>query len=188
MDRGTWRRIRLIPFESKFVNLGDKEIGQPNVFLKDMNLNAKLKKWRIPFFSRLVHIYLTQYAVSDNGTLEPAPEIVMSESKKYRDTFDTLNKFCQERCRIDPGSDEDTSVSDVWKAYRYWHESVGGSGKKLSQVEFLKRFNEEYYQGQPKQGKMYSGLQVFNTEEDVAEYDNGKNLAESDNQCESNNK
>jgi P4 family phage/plasmid primase-like protien len=188
MDRGTWRRIRLIPFESKFVNPGDKEIGQPNVFLKDMNLNAKLKKWRIPFFSRLVHIYLTQYAVSDNGTLEPAPEIVMSESKKYRDTFDTLNKFCQERCRIDPGSDEDTSVSDVWKAYRYWHESVGGSGKKLSQVEFLKRFNEEYYQGQPKQGKMYSGLQVFNTEEDVAEYDNGKNLAESDNQCESNNK
>jgi len=174
MDRGTWRRIRLIPFESKFVNPGDKEIGQPNVFLKDMNLNAKLKKWRIPFFSRLVHIYLTQYAVSDNGTLEPAPEIVMSESRKYRDTFDSLNKFCQERCRIDPTSDEEASVSDVWKAYRYWHEAVGGSGKKLSQVEFLKRFNEEYYQGQPKQGKMYGGLFVFNTEEDLTSYDNEK--------------
>ena len=174
MDRGTWRRIRLIPFESKFVNPGDKEIGQPNVFLKDMNLNAKLKKWRIPFFSRLVHIYLTQYAVSDNGTLEPAPEIVMSESRKYRDTFDSLNKFCQERCRIDPTSDEAATVSDVWKSYRYWHEAVGGSGKKLSQVEFLKRFNEEYYQGQPKQGKHYPGLFVFNTEEEVTSHDNEK--------------
>jgi len=171
MDRGTWRRIRLIPFESKFVNPGDKEIGQPNVFPKDMNLNAKLKKWRIPFFSRLVHIYLTQYAVSDNGTLEPAPEIVMSESRKYRDTFDSLNKFCQERCRIDPTSDAEATVSDVWKSYRYWHEAVGGSGKKLSQVEFLKRFNEEYYQGQPKQGKNYPGLFVFNTEEEVSSYD-----------------
>ena len=171
MDRGTWRRIRLIPFESKFVNPGDKEIGKPNVFLKDMNLNAKLKKWRIPFFSRLVHIYLTQYAVSDNGTLEPAPEIVMSESRKYRDTFDSLNKFCQERCRIDPTSDDAATVSDVWKSYRYWHEAVGGSGKKLSQVEFLKRFNEEYYQGQPKQDKHYPGLFVFNTEEDVNSYD-----------------
>ena len=171
MDRGTWRRIRLIPFESKFVNPGDKEIGQPNVFPKDMNLNAKLKKWRIPFFSRLVHIYLTQYAVSDNGTLEPAPEIVMSESRKYRDTFDSLNKFCQERCRIDATSDEAATVSDVWKSYRYWHEAVGGSGKKLSQVEFLKRFNEEYYQGQPKQGKNYPGLFVFNTEEEVTEHD-----------------
>jgi len=174
MDRGTWRRIRLIPFESKFVNPGDKEIGQPNVFLKDMNLNAKLKRWRIPFFSRLVHIYLTQYAISDNGTLEPAPEIVMSESRKYRDTFDSLNKFCQERCRIDPTSDADASVSDVWKSYRYWHEAVGGSGKKLSQVEFLKRFNEEFYQGQPKQGKIYTGLSVFNSEEEVTEHDNSR--------------
>ena len=179
MDRGTWRRIRLIPFESKFVNPGDKEIGQPNVFPKDMNLNAKLKKWRIPFFSRLVHIYLTQYAVSDNGTLEPAPEIVMSESRKYRDTFDSLNKFCQERCRIDPTSDADATVSDVWKSYRYWHEAVGGSGKKLSQVEFLKRFNEEYYQGQPKQGKNYPGLFVFNTEEEVSSHDSERAEASS---------
>lgn len=177
MDRGTWRRIRLIPFESKFVNPGDKELGQPNVFLKDMNLNAKLKKWRIPFFSRLVHIYLTQYAVSDNGTLEPAPDIVTSESRKYRDTFDSLNKFCQERCRIDKDSDEHATVSDVWRAYRYWHEAVGGSGKKLSQVEFTKRFNEEYYQGQPKQGKQYNGLFVFNTEEDVETYEENKRQA-----------
>jgi P4 family phage/plasmid primase-like protien len=177
MDRGTWRRIRLIPFESKFVNPGDKELGQPNVFPKDMNLNSKLKKWRIPFFSKLVHIYLTQYAVNDNGTLEPAPEIVTSESRKYRDTFDSLNKFCQERCRIDKDSDEQASVSDVWRAYRYWHEAVGGGNKKLAQVEFMKRFNEEFYQGQPKQAKFYNGLFVFNTEEDVAAYDEDRNGA-----------
>ena len=114
---------------------------------------------------------MTQYAVNDNGTLEPAPEIVTSESRKYRDTFDSLNKFCQERCRIDKDSDEQSSVSDVWRAYRYWHEAVGGGNKKLAQVEFMKRFNEEFYQGQPKQGKFYNGLFVFNTEEDVASYD-----------------
>lgn len=175
MDRGTWRRIRLIPFVSKFVNPGDKEIGKPNVFLKDMNLNAKLRKWRIPFFSRLVHIYLTQYAVSDNGTLEPAPEIVTSESNKYKDTFDSLNKFCRERCRIDPTSDEHCTVTDVWRAYKYWHESVGGGNKKLSQVEFKKRFDEDFYQGVPHQGKNYNGVFVFNTEEDVAAYDEERN-------------
>jgi hypothetical protein len=171
MDRGTWRRIRLIPFESKFVNPGDKELGQTNVFPKDMNLNSKLKKWRIPFFSKLVHIYLTQYAVNDNGTLEPAPEIVMSESRKYRDTFDTLNKFWLERCRDEKDSTEIATVSDVWRAYRYWHEAVGGGGKKLSQVEFMKRFNEECVMRQPKGGKNYEGLFVFNTEEDVIAHD-----------------
>jgi hypothetical protein len=35
----------------------------------------------------------------------------------------------------------------------------------------MKRFNEEFSQGQPKQGKFYNGLFVFNTEEDVVAYD-----------------
>lgn len=174
MDRGTWRRVRLIPFESKFVNPGDKEIGQPNVFLKDMNLNAKLKKWRIPFFSRLVHIYLTQYAVSDNGTLEPAPEVVMKESQNYREAFDSYAKFRYSRMRVDRDSDEQSTLNDVWRSYRYWQEAVGGVGKKLTQAELQRRLEDEF--GKPSQGKFYSGLIVFNTEEDVEQYDEQKRL------------
>jgi hypothetical protein len=52
---------------------------------------------------------------------------------------------------------------------------VGGGGKKLAQVEFIKRFSEEYYGGQPKGGKIYDGLFVFNTEEDVVSYDEMRN-------------
>jgi len=173
MDRGTWRRVRLIPFESKFVNPGDKELGQPNVFPKDMNLNSKLKKWRIPFFSRLVHIYLTQYAVSDNGTLEPAPEIVMNESLKYREAFDSYAKFRYGRIRVDRDSDEQCSIADIWRSYRYWNEAVGGgAGKKLSQTELVKRLEDEF--GKASQGKFYTGLCVFNTEEDAEAYDEQK--------------
>jgi len=174
MDRGTWRRVRLIPFESKFVNPGDKEIGQPNVFLKDMNLNAKLKRWRVPFFSRLVHIYLTQYAVSDNGTLEPAPEIVSSESLKYREAFDSYAKFRYGRIRVDRDSDKQCTVTDVWRSYRYWQEAVGGVGKKLTQVELVRRLEDEF--GKATQGKFYTGVFVFNTEEEVEEYDEEKRL------------
>ena len=169
MDRGTWRRVRLIPFESKFVNVGDKELGQPNVFLKDMNLNAKLKRWRIPFFSRLVHIYLTQYAVNDNGTLEPAPEIVSSESLKYREAFDSYAKFRFGRIRVDRDSDKQCSITDVWRSYRYWQEAVGGVGKKLTQVELVRRLEDEF--GKASQGKFYTGVFVFNTEEEVEQYD-----------------
>lgn len=174
MDRGTWRRIRLIPFESKFVSPGDKELGQPNVFLKDMNLNVKLKRWRIPFFSRLVHIYLTEYAVSDNGTLEPAPEIVMKESQNYREAFDSYAKFRYSRMRVDRDSDEQSTLNDVWRSYRYWQEAVGGAGKKLTQAELQRRLEDEF--GKPSQGKYYSGLIVFNTEEDVEQYDEQKKL------------
>ena len=174
MDRGTWRRVRLIPFESKFVNPGDKEIGQPNVFLKDMNLNAKLKRWRVPFFSRLVHIYLTQYAVSDNGTLEPAPEIVSSESLKYREAFDSYAKFRYGRIRVDRDSDKQCTITDVWRSYRYWQEAVGGVGKKLTQAELVRRLEDEF--GKATQGKFYTGVFVFNTEEEIEEYDEEKRL------------
>ena len=175
MDRGTWRRIRLIPFESKFVNPGDKELGQPNVFPKDMNLNAKLKRWRIPFFSLLVHVYLTKYAISDNGTLEPAPEIVMNESLKYRESFDSYAKFRFGRIRVERDSDEQASIADIWRSYRYWQEAVGGVGKKLTQAEVVRRLEDEF--GKPSQGKFYRGLVVFNTEEEVEKYDQDR-LAE----------
>ena len=175
MDRGTWRRVRLIPFESKFVNPGDKELGQPNVFPKDMNLNVKLKRWRESFFALLVHLYITEYAVSDNGTLEPAPEVVMNESLKYRETFDSYAKFRFGRMRIDRDSDEKATLSDIWRAYRYWYEAVGGAGKKLTQAELNRRLEDEF--GKPKESKFYSGLFVFNTEEDAETYDEEKRLA-----------
>ena len=169
MDRGTWRRVRLIPFESKFVNVGDKELGQPNVFLKDMNLNTKLKRWRESFFALLVHIYVTQYAVSDNGTLEPSPEIVMNESLKYREAFDSYAKFRFGRMRVNRDSDEKCTLTDIWRAYRYWYEAVGGAGKKLTQADLNRRLEDEF--GRPKESKYYSGLFVFNTEEDADAYD-----------------
>ena len=174
MDRGTWRRIRLIPFESKFVNPGDKDIGKPNVFPRDMNLNIKLKKWRVPFFSRLVHIYLTQYAVNDNGTLEPAPKIVTSESDKYRESFDSFAKFKGSRIRLDRSSTETTALGNFWRAYKYWLEAVGGVGKKLSQAELVRRLEDEF--SKPPDGKSYTGIFVFNTDEEVEQYDEDQRL------------
>ena len=169
MDRGTWRRIRLIPFESKFVNPGDKELGKPNVFLRDMNLNAKLKRWRIPFFSLLVHIYLTQYAISDNGSLEPAPKIVTSESEKYRESFDSFASFKNARVRQERESESTTNVNDFWRAYKYWVEAVGGVGKKLTQKELVARLESEF--GKPTNGKSYTGIFVFNTDEELETYE-----------------
>ena len=168
MDRGTWRRIRLIPFESKFVNPGDKELGQTNVFPKDMNLNAKLRRWRGPFFSRLVHIYLTQYAISDNGTLEPVPAIVTEKSNMYREGFDSYAQFRRTRIDFDKESDQQASMADIWRAYRYWVESVGGVGKKLTQSEIKARLDEEF--GRPHLDKFYIGVATFNTEEEIEQH------------------
>lgn len=169
MDRGTWRRVRLIPFESKFVSADDRELGQPNVFLKDQNLNSKLKRWRSSFFSLLVHTYITKYAICDNGTLDPAPAVVQSESRSYREQFDSYACFRFGRIRQNKSSDNIVSFEDIWRSYKYWNEEVGGNGKKLDKKELLRRLEDEL--GKPREGKYFTGIFTFDSADAVEEYD-----------------
>jgi P4 family phage/plasmid primase-like protien len=175
MDRGTWRRVRLIPFESKFVSADDRELGQPNVFLKDQNLNSKLKRWRSSFFSLLVHTYVTKYAICDNGTLDPPPAVVQSESRSYREQFDSYACFRFGRIRQNKSSDNLLPFDDIWRAYRRWNEEVGGNGKKLTQKELMQRLEDEF--GKPRENKYFSGVFVFDSAEDLEEYDKQANSA-----------
>jgi P4 family phage/plasmid primase-like protien len=86
MDRGTWRRIRVLNFGSKFVDKSDPELKaeRPNVFLRDNDLDAKLRVWREAWLSLLVHVYETEYLVSG---LEPIPAAVINESNKYKEVL-----------------------------------------------------------------------------------------------------
>lgn len=112
--------------------------------------------------------------MNDNGTLEPAPKIVTSESDKYRETFDSFAKFKGSRIRLDRASTDTTALGNFWRAYKYWLEAVGGVGKKLSQAELVRRLEDEF--GKPTDGKSYTGIFVFNTDEEVEQYDEDQRL------------
>ena len=165
MDRGTWRRVRAVPFESKFVEPNSTEIDpSKNVFPRDNFLDAKLKNWRMAFMSRLVHVYQKEYLT--NG-IEPIPAIVKQESDKYREMFDAFGRFKQARMRTVPG--ECTTFSEVWRIYKNWHEMAGG--KRLTQNELQKRMDDEY--GVPSDKKTYRRIRLFETEEDIEAFDKG---------------
>jgi P4 family phage/plasmid primase-like protien len=169
MDRGTWRRVRATPFESKFVDPdGDegKDISPQNkIFPRDNQLDIKLKRWRSFFFARLVHIYENEYM--KNG-LEPIPAIIKQESEKYREGFDGFGKFKNARIRIESGSE--ARILDIWRAYKNWLEISGsGSGKKLTQLELQKRLEDEF--GVPQDKKTFKRIHVFDSDEDVEEFD-----------------
>jgi P4 family phage/plasmid primase-like protien len=164
MDRGTWRRIRVIPFESKFVAEG--EMGyedlvnkKPNVFPKDVFLDEKLKKWREAMLSLLVHTYEKVYC--KEGLKEPA--IVRQSSLDYKNQFDSFAKFCSERIRKAP--EETTEFNVLTRAYKAWVEFQGGIGKRLNNTELRKRLEEEY--GAPKDGKFFKGIVAFLDEEQM---------------------
>jgi P4 family phage/plasmid primase-like protien len=172
MDRGTWRRIMAVPFESKFVDAESEEgkdiSPEKNIWPKDNFLDMKLKKWRVAFMARLVHVYETQYLKQG---IEPIPAIVKQESENYRSMFDSFGKFKQARLRPEAGSE--ACIKEIWRIYKQWSEIVGSAGgKKLTMMELQKRMDDEY--GAPADKRTYRRVRLFESEEDIEEFEKGE--------------
>lgn len=168
MDRGTWRRVRAVPFESKFIdpNVEDCDLKN-NIYPRDNQLDIKLKKWRTLFMSRLIHIYKTEYLPFGLGTV---PSIVTQESNKYQESFDSVAKFMNARIREIKRGGYESNILDIFREYKNWYESIGGGiGKKLSQTDLYKRLSEKC--GEPLDKKTFKQLKLFQCDNDIEEYD-----------------
>ena len=176
MDRGTWRRIRVIEFVSKFVTPDhpDYLCGRPNTYLIDPLMETKLISWREAFLSLLVHIFETEYIPFG---LNPVPAAVMSASDKYKKTNDIYARFRAEhirepitleekmRCRNEP-----TTSKDIHTRFNAWKQAQGGTraGITLDVKEVIERMSEEF--GDPVNGKEWPTIYVF-AEDQVVEWD-----------------
>ena len=175
MDRGTWRRVRAVPFESKFVDpSSEKENPKENIYYRDNQLDANLKEWRTLFMSRLVHIYKTEYLPHGLGQV---PAIVTQESNKYQESFDSVAKFMNARIRELPKGGYEASIQDIFRVYKNWYEGIGGGvGRKLSQTELYKRLSDKC--GEPSDKKTFKQIRLFEDDADMEEYETGKTTNE----------
>lgn len=172
MDGGTWRRIRVIPFDSRFLATGDPMIDPSrNIYPRDDMMDEKLKSWRVPFFSLLVHYYETKYC--PHG-IKKTPSIVLQACENYKGNFDSFGKFIKGRIRKVIGYDDPPQFKDLWKAYKNWHLEQNATGKKLTENELRIRLNELYQA--PADGKTYLHLRLFYSDEEAEDYD--KELAD----------
>lgn len=172
MDRGTWRRIRVIEFISKFVLPDHPEYlaGRPNVFLIDPMLDKKLRQWREPFLSLLVHIYETEYIPYG---LNPVPAEVMKASDKYKGDFDTFARFRSERIRQPVTMEEKMEVRNepmttnkIKTIIINWRKDARVD---LNTQEAINRLTEEF--GEPINGKEWPTIKVFGSDDAVADWD-----------------
>jgi P4 family phage/plasmid primase-like protien len=173
MDQGTWRRIRVVPFESKFLSDDNPELllKKPNVFPRDPKLDEKLRIWREPFLSLLVHIYETEYIPFG---LNPTPDIVMKASSKYKESFDIYARFKNERMREPTTPEEQLEFREnpleskrVRLVVNQWKKENRITNLTAEMV--LSRMGDEY--GEPEDGKFWPSLRIFASDEDVAEWD-----------------
>ena len=168
MDDGTWRRVRVIPFESKFryADHKDWKAGLKYLFLRDDGLKDKMLRWRESLFSYLVHIYETQYLV--NG-LNPEPPIVLQVSDKYKDSYDVFAKFMSERVRQEDGNR--VEFKDMKRIFKAWRQEASVKAN-LTDAELWGRCLESSNIGKFNERKqILIHIRVFSTDEEVEEYD-----------------
>jgi len=169
MDRGTWRRILAAPFVSKFVDPDVEEVKPTeHIYPRDNQLDSKLKRWRVHFMSRLVHIYATQYLPYGIGKV---PAIVTKESHKYQESFDSVAKFMHAHIREIKKGGYKAEIKDIFRVYKQWYEGIGGGvGRKLSQTELYKRLSDK--SAEPADKKTFMQMRLFENEADIEEYEN----------------
>jgi len=168
MDRGTWRRVRAVPFESKFVDPGVDEVKpMEHIYPRDNQLDTKMRSWRTLFMSRLVHIYKTEYL---HGGLGKVPAIVTQESNKYQESFDSVAKFMNARIREIKKGGYEAKIKDIFRVYKNWYESVGGGmGRKLNQTDLYKRLCDKC--GEPSDKMTFKQMRLFDEDADIEEYE-----------------
>jgi P4 family phage/plasmid primase-like protien len=175
MDDGTWRRLRVIPFTSKFLSPGDPSIDIANgKYPRDPFLDDKLKRWRTTFFGYLVHLYKTKYMKEG---IKSVPKEVKKYSDEYKQSYDSFSKFRAARVRDVMSArverraellEEYIIFKQIKSAYRMWSNDY--SSKPISENELTIRCHDAF--GQPADGKTYKGIKLFNSDEEAEEWDN----------------
>jgi P4 family phage/plasmid primase-like protien len=129
-DGGTWRRIRVVPFEMKFV---DNPKG-PNERKIDRSLKQKLFSYAEVFMSMLVEEY-KKYKIEGLT----APDKVTLSTNLYQQASDTLEEFMKDCIEKIPDSPNNSkiSVSAIYDEYKRWiKQHYNGERKAPNKTDF----------------------------------------------------
>jgi len=112
-DHGTWRRIRVVDFESLFTENPDTmDRSKPHQFLLDRHIIEKFETWAPILASMLVHrVYET------NGVVEDCADVLAS-SNSYRASQDYIAEFIIDRVAKHPNECiQKTMLANVFKEW-----------------------------------------------------------------------
>lgn len=110
-DHGTWRRLRVVPFLSKFV---DNPIND-NEFKKDETIVDKLFDWKEAF----IFILLQQFEIYKNNGLNE-PECVLRYTKNFKNKSDKMVQYFNENIEITEQSNDILPMKRFYAHFKEW--------------------------------------------------------------------
>lgn len=109
-DGGSWRRIRIVKFNSRFCEFPKKS----HEYKIDPDLKEKMKEWPAYFMSILIHYYLL---FLEEGNLEPREVMVATNSYK-RDNNDKFEEYILQS--LDISNEVFTPVKEICEDFINW--------------------------------------------------------------------
>ena len=150
-DGGTRRRIRRVPFESKFVHdINSSEYEGMNVFPIDLTMRDRMEDFVMPMMNKLIYYYYTYYLTEGIGK-DVTPEEIQACTDKYVDNKDAeLFEFLDNHVTL-AGENEYTKLPDIRTATRH------NITKEYSMNELYailkKKYKGHYYEQKKINGK-----------------------------------
>ena len=146
-DGGTWRRIRVIDFTSRFCENPVK----PNEFKIDPAIKYKIKNWRPYFMSILIHWH---EKFLEEGMNEP--DEVTKATAKYKVDNDKFNEFFDQI--IEESKNNFESNKTIYSHFSSWWTN-NYANSRIPDIKDLKRAMKTKYGNE--QEKMINGCNNY---------------------------
>lgn len=146
-DDGTWRRLEVVDFISKFVGEDDydKLDDSRHIYKRDKEMRNKLPAWKLIFFGILLEEWM-KYDV-DGITVPPQ---VNSKTKSYRNANDDVGRWIEQSCIEQDNIVDDDGVlvapstfEDLFEDFEQWAKDCGCKFKKSKVKEDLLRWQKD---------------------------------------------
>lgn len=158
-DGGTWRRIRVIEYTSKFTDKPDPK--NPSEFPLDPDLLSKFDLWADTFISMILDHHKNMDPKDIHEPLE-----VRIATEGYKKNNDVIGQYISERMVKDETSTDRILLLKAFTDFRVWASQVTQKGKKLPDRNQFRTYMEKVFGVYPSDGKGWRGIRYLHAKGD----------------------
>ena len=161
-ERGTWRRLRVTEYVSRFVEEDELEESIPYQFPIDYDLSTKLEQWPEAFMWILIqeyHKYVKMGKIFE-------PKEVTDNTKAYQEESDIFLQFMNDNITTSVTSTLNTE--DINNLFKIWFQNAGNGGKMPSKKDLHNNITKKY--GPPRKG-VWKGVGVLDNQDSFEDDD-----------------
>ena len=157
-DGGTWRRIRVVDFSSKFKE--DPDPNNPKEFKMDTELADKFERWADMFMAMIIE----NHKHTDLRNI-PEPMEVRIATESYKKNNDVIGQYVEEKMVKDDSVTEKVMLQSAFTNFKVWAFQNVPKGKKIPDRNQFRAYLERIFGAYPLNGTGWKGIRYLHGEQ-----------------------